>query len=116
MRRFIIFVFGLSMLLPGTAFAQPVDGLTLPGTDAALAYVAPTADQPNYSTRVALFVEATVPEPFKSAFDAAGGADSLGLPTSRPTADPNNRNFVYQRFEHGVLFYNATEGTTDQIV
>ena len=114
MRRFVFLILGLSILLPSTALAQTVDGLTLPDTDPALAFVAPTPDQPNYSTRADIFIQATVPEPFKSAFDAAGGADSLGLPTSRPTADPKNPNFVYQRFERGVLFYNATEGTTDQ--
>ena len=114
MRRFIILIAGLSLLVPNVALAQ--NGLTLPDVDPALVYVAPTLDQPNYATRVQLFVQATVPEPFRSAFDAAGGAESLGLPTSRPAADPNNPNFVYQRFEHGVLFHNATEGTTEPIL
>ena len=75
-----------------------------------------TPEQPNYAVRVQAFVQATVPEPFRSAFDATGGSDVWGLPTSEPASDPNNPNFVYQRFEHGILFHNATEGTTEPIV
>ena len=33
-------------------------------------------------------------------------------PTSSPKADPNNPNFVYQRFQNGILFYDASSGTT----
>jgi hypothetical protein len=95
-----------------TLFTAPVaaEGLTLPSTDLALGFVAPRADQPNYAARAQLFVEATVPEPFLSAY-----TDDLGLPTSRPTPDPNNPNFIYQRFENGVLFHNATSETTEPL-
>jgi len=36
----------------------------------------------------------------------------VGVPTSAPAADPANPQFVYQRFQNGVLFYNAAEGST----
>jgi hypothetical protein len=52
------------------------------------------------------------PVQFLSTYNANGGVDVLGLPTSTPKADPNNPNFVYQRFQNAVLFYNATDGIT----
>jgi hypothetical protein len=98
--------------------AGPLDGLSIPAVDPALVFVAPTPDQPNYDARVQAFLSITVPdvwngEPvdFLSTLNDTG-ADVLGLPTSEPAADPHNPQFVYQRFQHGVLFYNAAEGTT----
>ena len=66
--------------------------------------------------RVQAFVQATVPEPFRSAFDATGGSDCGACRLPSQPSDPHNPNFVYQRFENGVLFHNATEGTTEPIV
>jgi hypothetical protein len=40
------------------------------------------------------------------------GVEVWGLPTSAPTADPNNPNFIYQRFQNGILMFDATSGTT----
>jgi hypothetical protein len=100
------------------AAAGPLDGLTIPPADPALVFVAPTADQPNYAARLDAFLQATVPDnwngqpvQFLSTLNDTG-VDVLGLPTSAPAADPNNPNFIYQRFQNGVLFYNASEGTT----
>ena len=39
-----------------------------------------------------------------------------GLPTSRPMVDPNNHNFVYQRFQRGVMMYDASSGTTQSVL
>jgi N-acetylmuramoyl-L-alanine amidase len=39
-----------------------------------------------------------------------------GVPTSRPAYDPHNRNFVYQRFQRGILHYDATKGLTQGIL
>jgi hypothetical protein len=105
--------------LPASAAAQgPLDGLTIPPPDPALAFIAPTPDQPNYTARLQAFLEATVPDTwngqpvaFLSTLNDAG-IDTLGLPTSAPAADPQNPNFIYQRFQNDVLFYNATDGTT----
>jgi hypothetical protein len=33
-----------------------------------------------------------------------------GLPKSFAIPDPNNPNFLYQRFENGILFYDSTSG------
>ena len=120
MRRFAAgaaLIFGL--LMPGAAMAAgPLDGLTVPAADPALAFVAPTPDQPNYDARLQAFLEITVPDTWNGmpvAFLSTlndTGVDVLGLPTSMPKADPNNPDFVYQRFQNGLLFYNATDGTT----
>jgi hypothetical protein len=101
--------------------AGPLDGLTVPAADPALTFVAPTPDQPNYDARLQAFLDATVPDTwagqpvqFLSTLDGLNdsGEYVLGLPTSEPAADPHNPQFVYQRFQNGVLFYNAAAGTT----
>jgi hypothetical protein len=112
-------VIGAAVLAPGSvAAAEPLDGLTVPSVDPALVFVAPTADQPNYSARLDAFLQATVPDSwngqpvaFLSTLDDTG-VDEVGLPTSKVAVDPNNPNFIYQRFQNDVLFYNATDGTT----
>jgi hypothetical protein len=109
----------VGLLMPGAALAAgPLDGLTVPQVDPALVFVAPTPDQPNYDARLQAFLEVTVPDTwndvpvqFLSTLNDTG-VDVLGVPTSEPKADPNNPNFVYQRFQDGLLFYNATDGTT----
>ncbi len=39
-----------------------------------------------------------------------------GFPTSQPARDPNNHNFIYQRFQRGILHYDATSGVTRGIL
>jgi hypothetical protein len=119
-KQFVVMIGLLAVVAsPGVvAAAGPLDGLTVPPADPALVFVAPTPDQPNYSARLDAFLEATVPDTWNGqpvAFLSTlndTGVDTLGLPTSQPTADPNNPQFVYQRFQNGVLFYNGAEGTT----
>ena len=38
-----------------------------------------------------------------------------GLPTSSPKADPNNPDFIYQRFQNGILLYDSAAGTTQPL-
>jgi hypothetical protein len=98
--------------------AGPLDGLTIPPADPSLAYVAPVPGQPNYDARLQAFLGATVPDTwngqpvmFLSTLNDTG-VDVLGLPTSEPAADPHNPQFIYQRFQNGVEFYNAAAGET----
>jgi len=121
MKRLVIAAaLGLSILVTPAVVsaAGPLDGLTVPQVDPALVFVEPTPDQPNYDARLAAFLEATVPDEwngmpvqFYSMLNDTG-VDVLGLPTSAVTPDPNNPQFVYQRFQNGILFFNAAEGTT----
>ena len=121
MKRFLVVAaLGLAALVtPGVVSADgALDGLTVPAADPALTFVAPSPDQPNYSARLQAFLAATVPDQWNGQpVDFLGtlndtGVDVLGLPTSTVAADPNNPDFVYQRFQNGVLFYNADDGTT----
>jgi hypothetical protein len=95
-------------LLPYTSLA----GLTVPAASAPAAFVAPTPDQPNYMARLQVFVQTIVPEPFLSTYNASGGPAVWGVPTSAAAVDPRNPNFFYQRFQNGILFYDASAGTT----
>jgi hypothetical protein len=99
-----------------------INGLTVPPADAELAFVAPTPDQPNYPARVQVFVQGSVPDMFNgqpvqflSTYTSEGGGAVWGLPTSTPKADPNNPNFVYQRFQNGILFYDGAAGSTQAL-
>jgi len=89
-------------LLPYAQF----DGLTVPADDPAIGFVAPTADQPNYPARLAAYLSATVGPQF-----AGYASDVWGMPTSSVKADPNNPNFVYQRFQNGILMADLSTGS-----
>ncbi|HEX2924021.1 MAG TPA: N-acetylmuramoyl-L-alanine amidase [Chloroflexota bacterium] len=39
-----------------------------------------------------------------------------GAPTSAPAYDPNNKNFVYLRFQRGIMHYDKTNGTTQGLL
>jgi hypothetical protein len=98
-------------LLPYTSLA----GLTVPSASPATAFVAPTPGQSNYMARLQVFVQAVVTEPFRSTYNASDGTAVWGLPTSSPTPDPHNPNFLYQRFQNGILFYDTSAGTTQPL-
>ena len=39
-----------------------------------------------------------------------------GAVTSPPVTDPNNPNFIYQRFQRVILHYDATSGVTQPVL
>jgi hypothetical protein len=39
-----------------------------------------------------------------------------GAPISKPTADPHNGGFIYQRFQRGIMHYIAAQQTTQTIL
>jgi hypothetical protein len=39
-----------------------------------------------------------------------------GIPTSQPVADPRNANFIYQRFQRGIMMYDASCGCTQGVL
>jgi hypothetical protein len=84
-----------------------IDGLTVPAADPSVTFVAPTTDQPNYNARLEGFLQGIVAPQIQPYYDP----DVWGLPTSFAVPDPNNPSFLYQRFENGILFYDATSGT-----
>lgn len=116
-----------------------VNGSTFPAPDPGLKANTPQVSSPTYSTDILNFVLANAPDTFggrQVAFgrtffgsvspQQAGTSDPgiLGLlalevwgaPISTPMADPNNPNFVYQRFQRGIMHYDATTGVTRGIL
>jgi N-acetylmuramoyl-L-alanine amidase len=127
-------------LLPYTR----VNGSTFPAPDPAVISQAPRPDAPNYHEQTLQFVRAMAPDTFdgqpvnfgRTFFSAVRpedafpkgtppGGDALlpyfnlevwGLPTSRPAHDPNNPDFIYQRFQRGVMHYDKGCGCTQGLL
>ncbi len=125
-------------LMPFTSFNFAV----FPPVDPGLIAGAPAVGSPNYDTTVLSFIRQNVPNTFQglpvnffntfqntvsqsTAFPSGGGNPSLllgfdlemwGLPLSPPAFDPSNHNFVYQRFQRGIMHYDNTNHTTQGIL
>jgi hypothetical protein len=123
----------LNLLDPGLLPYTQINGSTFPAPNERLAALAPSPGQPGYAQEVLEFVRRNAPETFDGqpvrffstfnstvapdvAFGPGGGDPSLlplinleiwGVPTSLPTQDPNNGGFVYQRFQRGIMHYDA---------
>jgi polysaccharide biosynthesis protein PslG len=116
-----------------------MNGSTFPGVDATLTATAPKVSDPSYSTAILDFVRANAPDTFdgqqvnfRSTFfntisASVSGTDDpniLGLldlemwgaPTSKPAYDPTNRNFIYQRFQRGIMHYDKSCGCTQGLL
>jgi hypothetical protein len=103
----------------------------VPGFDRSLVGTAPPATD---ASATLAFVRASAPDVFQGqpvnfsqtftntvtpavAFGPGGGDPNLlpgfnlemwGIPTSQPTVDPNNHNFVYLRFQRGIMMFDAS--------
>src|SRR5215207_1769734 len=134
----------VNILEPDVLPISRIDGLTLPGLDLELLANAPLTDSPDYVNQGLAFVNAYVPDQWEDlqvnylstylnsvtcadAFgpDPAACDSSLlpayaleiwGLPTSHPTPDPINPEFVYQRFQRGVLHHSRATGLTQGLL
>jgi N-acetylmuramoyl-L-alanine amidase len=117
-------------LLPYTR----VNGSTFPAPDPAVIGKSPKPDAPDYLAQTLDFVRSMAPDTFEGepvnfaktflssvsvqdAFpngDPEGGEalvpyfnlEIWGLPTSRPARDPTNPDFIYQRFQRGIMHYD----------
>jgi len=113
-----------------------------PGPDPALAAQAPPTSSPTYAQDVAAFVKRVSPDtwngqpvgfftlfnttvPVDIAFPGQTPNPDLvtllnleiwGVPTSNPAADPGNGGFVYQRYQRGIMHYDASCGCTQGIL
>ena len=123
----------LNLLDPGLLPYTQINGSTFPAPNERLAALAPTPGQPGYAQEVLEFVRRNAPDTFNGqpvrffstfagtvtpeiAFGRQGGDANLlplinleiwGVPTSLPAQDPNNGNFIYQRFQRGIMHYDA---------
>jgi hypothetical protein len=122
----------LNILEDGLLPYNHFQGSTVPQADPALIAAAPLPSDPGYAAKAIDFVKANAPETFdgqpvkfyttfqrtvslRDAFPTGGGEPGLlpllnlqlwGLPTSKPAYDPNNHEFIYQRFERGVMHFD----------
>lgn len=122
----------LNLLEDGLLPYTTINGSTFPAPDPALISAAPVPNDPAYSSKIVQFVEDNAPNTFEGmpvnfgrtftstvkyedAFPRGDGPSSLlplfnlqiwGAPTSKPTRDPNNNNFVYLRFQRGIMHYD----------
>ena len=127
-----------SGLMPYSSFNFSV----VPSADPALTSTAPPISDPNYSQKAIDFVRANTPDQWNGlqvnflhtflstvrygdAFPNGDGNPGLvpllnlelwGLPTSRPAYDPANHNFVYQRFQRGIMHYDSSTGLTQGLL
>jgi N-acetylmuramoyl-L-alanine amidase len=119
----------LDDLLPYTA----INGSQFPAADPQVIAKQPKVGEPEYHVRALQFVRENAPDEWngqkvnfyqtfigavraEDAFPSGGVNSGLlqgfnlevwGLPTSKPTADPTNANFIYQRFQRGIMHYDA---------
>lgn len=128
----------INLLDPGIMPYNSFNGAVMPSYDSALVASAPS---PGDQTAVLAWVQAHAPDSFQglpvnfyqtfinsvsypTAFPNGGNAGLLpgfdlemwGIPTSDPTFDPNNHNFVYQRFQRGIMMYDVTCTCTNGIL
>jgi hypothetical protein len=129
----------LNVLDPGLMPYTQFNGATIPAPDPQLVAAAPPATD---QAAVLAFVQAYTPDVWggrpvhfyqtflttvsaQAAFPAGGGDPRLlpgfdlemwGMPTSFPMVDPSNYNFVYQRFQRGVMQYDASTGLTQGLL
>jgi N-acetylmuramoyl-L-alanine amidase len=125
-------------LLPYTT----INGSSFPAGDPEVIGKQPQVGEPQYHAKALQFVRDTAPDSWQGknvnffktftgavrpedAFPNGGASDGLllgfnlevwGLPTSKPTADPSNSNFVYQRFQRGIMHYDAACSCTQGLL
>ncbi len=111
-----------------------VNGSVFPAADDSLKNSTPPVSAANYATAILDFVRANAPDNFQGqpvnfgltffntvSPQQAGTSDPnliglfdleiWGAPISRPAPDPGNSNFIYQRFQRGIMHYAGTQGT-----
>jgi hypothetical protein len=108
----------INMLDPEIFPYTQVNGSTFPAPDAALKNSTPQVGSPTYAEDINAFIAANVPDTalgqpvnFNLTFNTLGGLTIWGAPISKPQADPANANFVYQRFQRGIMHYVVGQGT-----
>jgi hypothetical protein len=99
-----------------------VNGSVFPGPDPVMKANTPQVSDPMYDQKITQFVIDNVPNMwnglpvnFFQTFSTLGGLTIWGAPISQPAPDPTNANFVYQRFQRGIMHFIAPS-TTESIL
>jgi len=120
----------LNVMDPDIFPYERVNGSVLPPPDPALKAETPAVGSPGYAAAIVDFVRASAPDTFdaqsvsfgQTFFNANPGDNPLidlevwGAPISKPRRDPTNSNFVYQRFQRGVMHFDAASGRTQALL
>jgi hypothetical protein len=100
-----------------------VNGSSFPPPDPTMKANTPPVSDPNYSTNIITFINQNVPNTFMGQpvnfldyFNNQGALTIWGAPISPPAPDPTNANFIYQRFQRGIMHYIAGTGTESILV
>jgi hypothetical protein len=108
----------INMLDPDIFPYTQVNGSTFPAADPTLKTNTPAVSSPSYSVDISNFVQANVPDTFngqpvnfQQTFNTLGGLTIWGAPISNPQPDPGNGNFIYQRFQRGIMHFTVGSGT-----
>jgi hypothetical protein len=125
-------------LFPYTA----VNGSTFPASNPSVTGGAPVPTSPTYLADMMRYIQQNAPNTFNGqnvnffntfnstvsasqAFGSAGGDASLlpffdlevwGAVTSQPAVDPKNNNFIYLRFQRGIMMFDASSGLTQPVL
>jgi hypothetical protein len=125
----------MNLLDPDIFPYDRINGSNLPTADPAMKAETPEINSPEYGIEIVQFVRGSAPDSFEGLAVAFGktffglitaaiaGSDNplfnlevWGAPISRPRRDPGNSNFVYQRFQRGVMHFDATSGRTQGLL
>jgi hypothetical protein len=108
----------INMLDPEIFPYTQVNGSTFPAPDPTMKNNTPQVGSPTYAEDINAFVQTNVPDTalgqpvnFFQTFNTLGGLTIWGAPISAPQADPANGNFVYQRFQRGIMHFVVGQGT-----
>jgi polysaccharide biosynthesis protein PslG len=129
----------LNLLDEGLLPYTHMNGSTFPASELSLTLATPRVGDANYASRIVEFtrlnaVDTFNEEPvnfqqtfFNTISADVGGTDDpnilallaleiWGAPTSRPAVDPRNHNFIYQRFQRGIMHYDKACGCTQGLL
>ncbi|HEY1294795.1 MAG TPA: hypothetical protein VGJ60_17080, partial [Chloroflexota bacterium] len=108
----------LNLLDPELFPYTMVNGSTFPPADDAIKNKTPIPGSPGYDQAINQFVTDTAPNTFEGlpvsfgqTFNDTGGLEIWGAPISNPAYDPANHQFVYQRFQRGIMHFAVGQGT-----
>ncbi len=132
----------MNLLDDGLMPYTDINGSSFPAQEKSLVKKAPDLGDKDYHEKALEFVKENAPDVwegqqvnffstfmstvrFEDAFPDGKGDRNLmaglnleiwGLPTSRPTPDPTNGGFIYQRFQRGIMHYDAGCGCTQGLL
>lgn len=92
----------LNLLDPEIFPYTQVNSSIFPASDETLKAATPKVGAPDYAPAMLEFMRANAPDGLD--------LEIWGAPISRPQSDPNNADFVYQRFQRGILHTITSSG------